>query len=153
MSNVTVVMKVGLIAGTLDIFDALLWNLFHGIGPKRVFQYIASGLIGGRALELGLKAVVLGILLHYIIATAWTAIFYLLSRRWRPMLEWPVISGFLYGLCVYVVMNFIVLPLSAVAPRAQTLGSRLNSVLALLVCMGVALALMFRHWLPPSIAE
>src|SRR6266446_542662 len=51
---------IGLLAGTLDITDNLIFNQLRGITPKMVFQYIASGLIGLKAFQDGLESVVLG---------------------------------------------------------------------------------------------
>lgn len=40
------ILGIGLVAGTLDIADALIFSYFGGATPVMVFQYIASGLIG-----------------------------------------------------------------------------------------------------------
>jgi bacteriorhodopsin len=40
------VLAIGLFAGTLDIADALIFNVLRGITPVMVLQYIGSGLIG-----------------------------------------------------------------------------------------------------------
>ncbi len=143
----TAVLRIALIAGTLDIADALVWNLFRGVRPSNVFQYIASGLIGVRAFRLGAGSVVLGVVLHYAIALIWTAIFYLLARNFALLLRRPVLNGLLYGICVYVVMNFVVLPLSAIPPalHAPTFGSRINGILALMFCIGLTISLLMRR--------
>jgi hypothetical protein len=39
---------IGLVAGTLDITENIVFNAFRGITPWRIFQFIASGLIDGR---------------------------------------------------------------------------------------------------------
>ena len=49
-SAFSVILRVGLIAGTLDITENLIFNELRAITPKMVFQYIASGLIGMKAL-------------------------------------------------------------------------------------------------------
>ncbi|MGC2416540.1 MAG: hypothetical protein WA434_02275 [Candidatus Acidiferrales bacterium] len=116
-----------------------------------VFQYIATGLIGMRAVDLGLISVALGMVLHYTIALTWTAIFYAASRKLAILTRRPVICGLLYGAFVYFVMNFIVLPLSRV-PRVHataTLAARINAVLALLLCIGLTISLLTRHLAPP----
>jgi len=69
------ILKIGLFAGTLDITDALVYSYVRGVAPARVFQYIASGLIGTRAFLLGTNSVVLGLILHYTIALGWTGLF------------------------------------------------------------------------------
>ena len=140
-------MKVGLIAGTLDITDALIFSHVRGIAPNRVFQYIASGLIGSRSFELGTASVVLGIVLHYAIALGWTAIFYAASRRFTILLRRPIVSGLIYGIAVYLFMNFVVLPLSGVPHpiKAASLVSRINGVLAVMLCIGLTISLLIRH--------
>jgi hypothetical protein len=61
-----VILRVGLIAGTLDITENLIFNELRAITPKMVFQYIASGLIGMKAFGGGTASVGLGIILHYV---------------------------------------------------------------------------------------
>src|SRR5438552_5160709 len=68
-------------------------NLFRGITPWRVSQYIASGLIGMKAFQSGWASVVLGVSLHYAIALIWTGIFYIVSLRFAPLTQRPLLSG------------------------------------------------------------
>jgi len=68
VTTLMTILWIGLIAGTLDIADNLIFNQFRGISPIRVFQYIASGLIGMKSFQLGLASVALGVLIHYTIA-------------------------------------------------------------------------------------
>ena len=44
---------IGLVAGTLDIAENIVFNAFRGITPWQIFQFIASGLIDGRSVQLG----------------------------------------------------------------------------------------------------
>jgi hypothetical protein len=144
------ILKVGLVAGTLDIADALIFSYVRGVMPVRLFQYIASGLIGTRSFQLGLMSVALGAVLHYVIALAWTTIFYVAARRFAILLRRPLISGALYGLAVYLFMNWVVLPLSAVPHpiKSPALASRINGVLAVVLFIGVAISLLIRRNTP-----
>src|SRR5581483_9567221 len=119
---------IGLVAGTLDISDNLIFNHFRRITPYMVFQYIASGLVGAKAFHMGGASVVLGVFLHYFIALSWTVIFYVLSRRIAFLTRRPALSGLIYGALVYLFMNWIVLPLSGVPPvrSAITIANRVN---------------------------
>ncbi len=67
---------IGLVAGTLDIADNLVFNQLRGITPDRVFRYIASGLIGINAARSWPASVALGVAIHYSIALIWTVLFY-----------------------------------------------------------------------------
>lgn len=146
---------IGLIAGTLDIGENLIFNAFRHVSPKMVFQFIASGLIDGKSFTLGGASVALGVAIHYTIAMTWTVIFYLLSRKLIFLTRHAVSSGILYGGVVYIIMNFVVLPLTAVphAPKAMTVASRISGVLALLFCIGLAIALLVKAFAPPQQAR
>jgi hypothetical protein len=141
------ILRIGLIAGTLDITDALVFSYFRGATPFMVFQYIASGLIGARSFQLGWTSVLLGVAIHYFIALTWTALFYLLSRRFAILVRQPVPSGLLYGVAVYLFMNLVVLPLSRVPHplKPASLVSRVNGVLALMFCIGLTISLLVRR--------
>src|SRR5438132_14400165 len=104
VSSLPVVLWIGLLAGTLDITENLIFNQLRGITPKMVFQYIASGLIGMKAFRDGLASVGLGVAIHYTIALIWTALFYAASRKLAILSRRPVLSGLVYGGAVYLFM-------------------------------------------------
>lgn len=141
---------IGLVAGTLDISENIIFNAFRHITPWMIFQYIASGLVGGRSFTMGGASVALGVGIHYTIAMTWTVIFYLLSRRLAVLTRQATICGIVYGGVVYVIMNFVVLPMTRVphARAAATVGSRVSGVLALLFCIGLAVALLVKRFTP-----
>jgi uncharacterized membrane protein YagU involved in acid resistance len=82
--------------------------------PPQVLQSVASGLLGKSAFQGGTKTAVLGGFAHFFIAFSWAAIYYILSRRLVFLTANPVIVGLLYGEFVWLVMTFVVLPLSAI---------------------------------------
>ncbi len=137
---------IGLIAGILDISENIIYNHFRAVTPKMIFQYIASGLIGMPSFQMGNKSVALGVVIHFCIALTWTAIFYLASRRIAVLGERPVISGLLFGVLVYLVMTYLVLPLTHVPPPRHplTLWTRFNALLPLLFCIGLTISLLVR---------
>jgi hypothetical protein len=146
-NSFSAVLWIGLIAGTLDITDNLIFNRLRGVTPTMVFQYIASGLIGVEALSGGPASVALGVALHYVIALTWTGLFYWTSRRISVLRRRPVASGLIYGGFVYLFMNFVVLPVSRVPPRrvAMTIAARMNGILAVVLFIGLTISLLV-HW-------
>jgi hypothetical protein len=146
-SAVGSVVRIGLIAGTLDITENLIFNAFRHITPTQIFQYIASGLTGAWAFHAGMASVALGVAIHYTIALFWTAVYYAASRRCGILIRRPVVCGLVYGGVVYLIMNFVVLPLTRVphARAAATLASRVSGVLALLLCIGLTIAMLVRR--------
>ncbi len=143
-NTVGAVVRIGLIAGTLDISENLIFNAFRHITPAQIFQYIASGLTGPWAFRAGMASVVLGVAIHYTIALTWTALYFVAAGRWRVLVRRPVVCGLVYGALVYAVMNFVVLPLTRVphARAAMSIASRVSGVLALLLCIGLTVAVL-----------
>jgi hypothetical protein len=138
----------GLIAGTLDITGACVASwLRAGVIPERVMQSVASGLLGATSYEGGKKTAALGLALHFLIATTWTVVFYVASRKLRFLIERPVTWGLVYGVIVYLFMNFVVLPLSAFPQRTSpTLSSRLINLLIIMFCVGLPIATIVRRF-------
>lgn len=137
----------GLIAGTLDIVAACLtaW-LRAGVGPIRLLQSVASGLLGPAAFEGGVKTALLGLALHFFIATIWTVVFYLASRKFLFLIERPIQFGLIYGIAVYLFMSFVVLPLSRVTPRPATITGRTIGLLTIMLCIGLPISLIVRRF-------
>lgn len=138
----------GLIAGTLDLTAACVSSwLRAGVSLVRVMQSISSGLLGAESYNGGAKTAVLGVALHYLIATIWTAVFYFASRKLRFMVEHPISVGLTYGVAVYLFMNFVVLPLSALPQRAAPpLSSRIIQLLIIMFCIGLPIAIIVNRF-------
>ena len=102
-----------LVVGILDLADAFVFFGLRGARPIRILQSIASGLLGRGAFSGGLGTAFLGAVLHFFIAFVVVATFFVASRYISILRRAPVWSGLMYGVVVYLVMNFVVLPLSA----------------------------------------
>jgi len=139
----------GLIAGTLDITGACVvaW-LRSGVPPVRIFQSVAAGLYGPASSTLGVKTAIVGLVLHYFIATTWTTVYYTASRKISFLINQPVISGLLYGMIVYSFMNFVVIPLSMIPkrPTPPPLSGRLIGLSIIIVCIGLPIAFIVRKF-------
>lgn len=123
---VSIILRGGLIAGTLDALDAVIAYGFLGMNPVQVLQYVASGLLGTAAFAgntvIGFANAGLGAVLHYFIALVVAATYYTGSRKIPALNQKPVLFGLLYGTSVFLFMNYLVLPLSAVA-RSPSRGA------------------------------
>jgi uncharacterized membrane protein YagU involved in acid resistance len=107
----------GLIAGTIDVGVACLINKPP---PLVILQSIASGALGKSAFRSGVPAAVFGLVLQLAMSVIIALIFAAVAQRLTLLKRRWFASGLAYGVVVYFVMNFIVLPLSA-APFSATL--------------------------------
>lgn len=103
----------GLVGGALDLLFAVTFAAANGTAPARVFQTIASGLVGDAAFAGGASVSALGVACHFGISMAWAALFAAIAGRFRGMAHRPLIAGILFGAMVFLCMRLIVLPLSA----------------------------------------
>jgi hypothetical protein len=97
----------GAVAGTLDIAGA-----FITIGWG-VCRNIAGGILGPSAKQGGIGTWFFGLFLHFLIAVTIAAIYCLSSKRLTFLREHFFVCGLFYGIAAWLVMNLVVLPLSA----------------------------------------
>ena len=113
----------GGVGGMLDcLYATILWGFILGHNPAGIWQSVASGLLGKASYDGGSATVVLGLALHFLIAFVMALVYVLASRRLPTLTARPVLMGVLYGLALYLVMNFVVVPLSAIGPPLSLMG-------------------------------
>ena len=132
-----------LVAGTLDIVYACGFSyLRSGTAPSRVLQYVASGALGPASFQGGALTALAGLGFHYLNAFLFAVFFFVVAPRIPWSIERPVLSGAIYGVGVYVVMNYVVVPLSRIGPRpAPALLTWTTGLLVHMVLIGVPIAL------------
>ncbi|MEZ5961564.1 MAG: hypothetical protein R3C30_14240 [Hyphomonadaceae bacterium] len=110
------ILLAGAVAGVLDIIYAIVvyGPLSYGVPAERVLQSVAAGWIGRDAAQAGgWTTAGLGLASHFMLATIMAAVFFFGALRLRWLTSKALLWGVLYGLILYVVMNYIVVPLSA----------------------------------------
>lgn len=93
------------------VFSILQKNTFIS-----VLQYLASGALGNAAFAGGITTALLGVLFHFIVSFVTAGVFLLSANRIPLLRRYAIVASLLYGAGVYIVMNWIVLPLSAAPP-------------------------------------
>jgi|SRR5215831_10099163 len=102
----------GGLAATIDIVYAVLRNWGNGRAPLWTLQSVASGWLGNNAFDGGVATGLLGLVSHYTILFVAAAIYWAASRRLTMLRTHWLLSGVIFGIAVYLFMNFVVLPLS-----------------------------------------
>lgn len=139
----------GLVVGILDgLFALIFYGLILGAKPTRIFQSVAAGLLGRTtAYEGGIKTFLLGILLHFVVASCIATVYYLASRILPVLIRHPVVSGLMYGMIAYLVMNYVVIPLSAIrrSPGPLRIPIFLTEIIGHALLVGLPIALLARR--------
>jgi hypothetical protein len=145
--DVAAIVVGGMVAGTIDIGAAALINRAN---PVHILHFVAGGLVGRPALQGGLAMTGLGIALQWAMSLLIAAIYVVAARR-LPVLRGAWIAGGLaYGVVVFFVMNYLVVPFSAWgrAPKFDT-AQWVENMAAMLV-FGLIVAFTARRFSSPS---
>ena len=134
-----------LIVGILDILDAFIFFGLRGVKTDqascRASRQASWAVPRIRAAR---RQRALGLALHFVIAFGVVAV-YLVATRVAPALNRRrLIYGLLYGIVVYVVMNFVIVPMShaALGSGPTPLVVRANGILIHMLGVGLPAALV-----------
>ena len=123
------VLLAAAVVAVADMLDAIIvWVVIYQRSTvQRIFQSVATGLLGPESFKGGAATAALGLVLHCVVALGWTLVFFFLLRSW-PWLRrttastrGAVLAGLAYGVVVWLLMDGVVLPLShaRVTPVSQ----------------------------------
>jgi len=122
-------LRAGLLTAVVDgLFSSLLSVFAYGSTATRLFQGVASVLLGPGAFEGGLATAAVGVAMHVGVAFGWSAVFLFLVLRWSwvrrvlASLHGILEIAALYGPFVWMVMSLAVIP--ALVQRPPTIGIR-----------------------------
>jgi len=131
----------GLVIGTFDIvYACIFWFVKAGVPAQRILQSVAAGVLGPSSFQGGAATASLGIVLHYLIAMTMSVAYYLVATRLSWLHERPVLYGAVYGLILYAIMSFVVVPLSAAPPGSTDAVWVVLSVAVHAFAIGVPIA-------------
>jgi hypothetical protein len=117
--------RAGVVTGVTDgLFSSVLAAFFYGSTVMRLWQGVAAVLLGAAALNGGIRTAAIGVLMHFGVAFAWSAVFLLLylSSAWiRGLVASPsggIVVAAVYGPLIWMAMSLAVVPLFTHRPPA-----------------------------------
>jgi hypothetical protein len=138
----------GLIIGTAHSisYHWLISSVLGGYPLTAVYQYIASAALGESAFAGGIATALLGVLFHFLISIVVAGVFILSTNRIILLRRHPVVGSLLYGFGVFIVMNMLVIPLSAAPPLpTPTMPQLIMNILDHVLIIGLPLGLLLRR--------
>lgn len=133
------ILITGLIAGTLDILAAIF--LLASGDAARVLKFVASGVFGKSALEGGSEMAAWGLIFHYLIATSWTVLYFLIYPKLPFLRRNKWLNAIFFGAFVWAMMNLVVVPLSQIGWRGLEPIGAIKNVLILMFCIGLPISI------------
>jgi hypothetical protein len=139
------ILPAGVVVGILDISSAIVIWLTRGISLTHGLQGITAALLGVRSYEGGIATASLGLAIHFLIAFVVVSLFYLVSRKIEFLTQHALVSGFLYGIGVYLIMYWLVLPAAFPAFRHRLFNDALAVAIHIFL-IGLPTALIVRRY-------
>jgi hypothetical protein len=151
-TGATAIMQAWLLAGSLDIITACIHAYFViGATPIRVLNYVASGVVGKQALGKGALVnewwlPLLGLVVHFTIALAFTLFFFWIYPKVKIMSKNKLITGLLYGIFVWCVMNLAVMPLIMRGKLPNDWWKAVQAMLILMFMIGLPISFIISKY-------
>jgi hypothetical protein len=138
----------GFIAGLLHLLiqQGIVFGLILKTPMISSLQFVASGILGDAAFTGGLATALLGLVLDFIMITIMAGVFIFSADRILLLRRNVIVGSILYGFGVFIVMNLIVLPLSAApALPAPPLWLLIELVLQHILLIGLPLGILVQR--------
>jgi hypothetical protein len=132
----------GLVAGTIDVGSA---SLINGISPIIILRAIACGILGMASFREGARSAVLGLLLQWAMSVIIALLYSSAVNRLAGLRQAWVAGGLIAGVFTFVIMNFVVVPLSAVGRMPHFTAGTFVENLAALLLFGLVIAFFARR--------
>lgn len=128
------------VSGTLDILSAFFFGGMKGVGPDKILRYVASGPFGDAMRDGGWAAAALGLGVHYTLMAIMVTLFFPIATRVDVVRRQWLLSGPLYGVAIYLVMYWVVVPARFGTVPKTDLWSVGNALFSHIVCVGLPIA-------------
>jgi len=127
-----------LVAGTLDGLAAVIF--LGKMNFMGVFQYIASAIFGKEAFAGGIETALIGLALHYFIAFSFTLVFTIASTKTSMLRQNIILSGIIYGVVVWSIMNLLIVPLTKIPAAPFNYERAILNAVILIFCIGLPIS-------------
>ena len=134
------IVLAGLCSGLIDLVYASVQTALTGGSVLRPWQGVASGLLGPAARDGGLGIALLGVGLHFMFTFGAAAVLALIVWRLPWFTRRPLITGVLFGFGFLLVMNYVILPLSAIGRPIYVGQGFLTAIVGHIIMIGLPTA-------------
>jgi len=135
------ILKISAIAGSLDITAACIQAYLSGnVAPAMVLKYIASGIYGAKAFSGGFEFILLGLLVHFLIAFSCTVVFFLFYPKFKLLHKNIFLNSFIIAVVAWTVTTQIIIPFSRIHKGPFHLSKVVVAIAILYCCIGLPIA-------------
>lgn len=138
--RVRTILTATLVSGTLDILSAFAFSAMKDVSPAQVLRYVASGPFGDSMREGGFGAALAGLAVHYTLMSIMVTVFATAAWRHEALRRQWYVWGAAYGIAIYLVMYWLVVPTRFGTVPKTDLWSVGNALFSHIICVGLPMA-------------
>lgn len=134
------------LAGALciDLYLSATQVLFFHGSVAALQMWFASNLFGRAAFTYGATGAWLGFMLHLVVSLGWAAVFVGLMKLFPRAGRVTIAAGVVFGIMVFSVMTFVIVPLDAAPKGSMSLVDVVNGLIATTLFFGIPIAVVSR---------
>lgn len=117
---------------------ALLLTGYSGLWPAVLLAKVAY--------TEGYSMVWIGLLFHFIIAVSWTLLFFIAFAKMKLLKHSKILVGMAYGVFIWVMMNFEVIPLSSIGARPFQFTGTIIMIMIQMIVIGIPISFFANNY-------
>ena len=146
------ILKAWLLAGALDILAAFIYYYIKtGKDPLTVLVFISKIVLGNTGIaksitdnEMPMKAG--GLIFHFCIALIWTLFFFWLLPAIKLLRINKILSGLVYGIFIWVMMNCVAMPIyRGIGYKFTTVEQLIVGMVVLMLAVGLPISVILNN--------
>jgi uncharacterized membrane protein YagU involved in acid resistance len=138
----------GLIAGAFDILGAIIvYSVVMQVTTDiKILKGIGRAAFGASIFHDGVSLSLYGLFIHFVIAFSFSAFYFFIYPYISFAKKQRLLSGFLYGIFVWCVMNLIILPLFHISDIPSNWTVIIRGALILMICVGLPVSIIINKY-------
>jgi hypothetical protein len=154
-SDFKTILTAGFIAGALDILAAIIVYsvVMQRTTDIRILQGIGRAAYGASFFHNDTVLALYGLFVHFIIAFSFSAFYFFIFPYVSFAKRQALISGLLYGIFVWCVMNLVILPLFHISNIPTIWDAIARGCLILMFCVGIPNSIIVSRYYATQVTD
>jgi uncharacterized membrane protein YagU involved in acid resistance len=148
-SAIQTILTAGLVAGCFDLLTAIIVYsvVMQRTTDIKLLQGIGRAAFGNTTFDSDTSLALSGVAIHFFIAFSFATFYFFIFPYFIFLRQQRILSGLLYGVFAWCVMNLAVLPLFHVANIPNKWDSIIRGAVILMFCIGLPISIIVsRHY-------
>jgi len=147
-SVIQTILSAGLVAGCFDLLAAIIVYsvVMQRTTDIKLLQGIGRAAFGNKIFDSDTSLALSGVAVHFFIAFSFATFYFFVFPHVAFLSRQRILSGLLYGIFAWCVMNLAVLPIFHIANIPHKWDSILRGAVILMFCIGLPISVIVSRY-------